>query len=156
MSAWRQTAREKYEYRNRCHTPPPLRGGGTTWISLFEYFDFKNPPYVHFTPKWPHFGLKTIISFRTLKIQKQILTPNYLFRGIPKVPKKFFRKLFYKTWNSSFIFQYFSKNPKICVKRLVWANNVGSRFLIFCRFIFFEGQKVKPCSMISLFVPQKI
>ena len=49
---------KKCEKQNLLHPPPPLRG--TTQISLFIYFDIVNSPYIHFTPKYPGFGLKMI------------------------------------------------------------------------------------------------
>ena len=91
-------------------------------------------------PNDPILVLKRLLALELWKFRKKFWPLIFGFGESPK-SRNFFSNFFYKNWNSSFIFQYFSKNPKTCVKRLVWANNVESRFLIFLPFYIFGGSK---------------
>ena len=108
----------------------------------------------HFTSDLPPKGLKMSLRVFSSKINFQILTPIFRFRGIPGTPI-FFRKFFYENCIFSYISQYIFKNPKTCVKRLVWANNLGSRFFIFDLFDFWGPKKSIRAARLRFWGPQK-
>ena len=89
------------------------------------------------------------------KITFQNLAPIFQVWGIPGTPKLFFRKKIHENCYSSYISQYFFKISKTCVKRLVWANNMGSRFLIFDFFDFLGPKKSIRAARLRFSAPQK-
>ena len=98
--------------------------------------------------KWPQecFLQKSLFNF----------DPDFSVSGNPRDPEKnVFRKIFYENCIFSYISQYFFKIPKTCVKRLVWANNMGSRFLIFDFFDFWGPKKSIRAARLRFWGPQK-
>ena len=68
--------------------------------------------------------------------------PQFFGFGESPGPRKFFfRKFFSENCIFSYISRYFFKILKPCVKKHVWANNLGSLFLIFAFFDFWGPKK---------------
>ena len=132
-----------------CFFCPKIKGGGPSEFQISRILTLKlchtpisHQIYPQYVLKWPWecFLQKSFFKF----------WPQFFSFGESPGPRKIFlRKFFYANCYSSYISQYFPKNPKTCVKRHVWANNMGSRFLIFAFFLFFGGQKVQSCSTIG-------
>ena len=76
------------------------------------------------------------------------------FGESPWPRKFFFRKFFYENC-IFYISQYFFKISKTCVKRHVWAYNLGNRFLIFDFFDFWAPKKSNLAARLRFLGPQK-